>query len=185
MTKMITSGNLHLIPVSRAHKEALAAGKPELALLLGVTVPQGWPHFPQAFTLPAPGAPQETPHDVHWWGYFFIDTARGRLVGNGGFKGGPDDAGAVEIGYEVATEYWNLGYATQAAKAMIAFAFAQPGVNEVAAHTLTEGNASNGVLQKAGMELVPGVIEMGSMKVWKWRIGRAAFVAKLQDTPAG
>jgi hypothetical protein len=46
---MIQTPNLQLLPVERIHVEALLRSKSELAALLQVTVPDGWPHFPEAF----------------------------------------------------------------------------------------------------------------------------------------
>ena len=57
---------------------------------------------------------------TEWDGYFFVHARAGALVGNGGFKGPPDASGAVEIGYEIATEYWKRGLATEAVRGMIA-----------------------------------------------------------------
>ena len=50
---MIQTPNLQLFPFERIHVEALLRDKSELAALLQVTVPDGWPHFPEAFSLPA------------------------------------------------------------------------------------------------------------------------------------
>jgi RimJ/RimL family protein N-acetyltransferase len=60
------------------------------------------------------------------------------LVGNGGFTGSPDESGTVEIGYEIASEYWNRGFATEVAQGMIDYAFAHEDVKAVIAHTLAE-----------------------------------------------
>ena len=46
---MIETDNLRLVTVERVHVEALSRDKRELAPILGVTVPDGWPHFPEAF----------------------------------------------------------------------------------------------------------------------------------------
>ncbi len=100
---------------------------------------------------------------------------RGRsLVGNGGFTGDPDDSGVVEIGYEIAPEHRNRGFATEAARAMIGYAFAHADarVAAVVAHTLAETNASNAVLRKAGMSFVAEVDDPEVGKVWRWRISR-------------
>ena len=73
----------------------------------------------------------------------------GELVGWGGFKGPPVE-GAVEIGYEIAASRQGRGLATDAVRAMLAEAFADPAVTTVLAHTLPEPNASNHLLRKAG-----------------------------------
>jgi len=94
------------------------------------------------------------------------------LIGSGGFKSGPDDFGVVEIGYEIATEHMHQGYATEAARGMIEYAFAHDDVNAVSAHTLAHTNASNRVLQKAGMKFVSEVDDPEDGRTWRWEVGR-------------
>ena len=124
---MIQSKNLQLMGYGRSHLEALARHKSELAELLGVSIPCGWPNFPKALAVPATS---ETTNlfDPEWPGFFFIHRHKKALVGNGGFFGPPDEFGIVEIGYEIAPEYWHRGLATEAAQAMIAYAFSHDAV---------------------------------------------------------
>ncbi len=46
---MIDTENLHLTPCQLIHLEAILRDKKELGAVLQVTVPDGWPHFPEAF----------------------------------------------------------------------------------------------------------------------------------------
>src|ERR687894_2380464 len=171
----IRTDNLRLIAVEPFHVEALSRDKRELAEVLGVAMPDGWPEFPEAFAPPEGGGPRraERPPTV-WRGYFFVHPRRRALVGNGGFTGDPDDSGVVEIGYEIAPEPRNRGFATEAARAMIGYAFAHADarVEAVVAHTLAETNASNAVLRKVGMSFVAEVDDPEVGKAWRWRISR-------------
>jgi ribosomal-protein-alanine N-acetyltransferase len=169
---MIKTNHLQLLPIERIHVEALLCNKSELAAILHVAVPNSWPHFPEAFSLPA-NESKSDPTD--WRGYFFIHPREGVLVGNGGFKGPPDASGTVEIGYEIATEYWNRGFATEATQGMIDYAFAHEEVRAVIAHTLAETNASNSVLQKVGMKLIAEVDDSEEGKIWRWQIRREEY----------
>src|ERR687894_1947533 len=169
----IRTDNLRLIAVEPFHVEALSREKRELAEVWGVAVPDGWPQFPEAFAPPEDGGPRRSerpPTDRR--DYFFVHPRRRALVGNGGFTGDPDDSGVVEIGYEIAPEHRNRGFATEAARAMIGYAFAHEEVRAVVAHTLAETNASNAVLRKVGMSFVAKVevddTEVG--KVWRGEI---------------
>ena len=169
----ITTDNLRLIAVEPFHVEALSRDKRELAEVLGVAVPDGWPQFPEAFAPPEDGGPRRSERPpTDWRDYFFVYPRRRALVGNGGFTGDPDDLGVVEIGYEIAPEHQNRGFATEAARAMIGYAFAHEEVRAVVAHTLAETNASNAVLRKAGMSLVAEVDDPEVGKAWRWRISR-------------
>jgi RimJ/RimL family protein N-acetyltransferase len=166
------TNNLRLITVKRVHVEALLRNKRELAAILGVRVPDGWPHFPEAFSLPDNESHRSERSPTDWPGYFFIHPQERALVGNGGFTGGPDNSGAIEIGYEIAPEHRNRGFATEAARAMIYYAFAHEEVRVVVAHTLAETNASNSVLRKAGMTFVGEADHPEVGKTWRWQISR-------------
>lgn len=107
-----------------------------------------------------------------WGTYLFIHRADHVLMGLGGYKGGPDETGAVEIGYGVATAYRGHGYATQAAQGMVDFAFTHDTVRLVCAHTLPEANASTHVLTKVGMRHVGSVIDPDDGEVWRWEMSR-------------
>lgn len=152
---MIHTPTLQLLPVERVHVEALLRSKSELAALLQVRVPDGWPHFPDS--LSALEAHACNLLEADWPGYFFLHPKDRVLVGSGVFKGPPDSAGTVEIGYEIASDYWNRGWATEAAQGMIEYAFSHLLVRAVRAHTLAQTNASNRVLQKVGMQFIAEV----------------------------
>lgn len=146
---------------------ALVADPSALAAHLGVSVPDGWPTFPEAFD-PA------FPFDPDWPGVLFVDDEAASLVGNGGFAGPPTAGGEVEIGYEVAPAFQGRGYATEALRLLLGRAFADASVVRVVAHTLAEENASNAVLKKAGFTFAGEVAsdEVGS--VWRWEKARDA-----------
>jgi RimJ/RimL family protein N-acetyltransferase len=168
----IRTDSLRLIAVEPFHLEALSRGKRELEEVLGVAVPDGWPQFPEAFAPPEGGPSRSERPPTDWHNYFFVHPREHALVGNGGFAGDPDDSGVVEIGYEIAPEHQNRGFATEAARAMIDYAFAHEEVTAVVAHTLAETNASKAVLRKAGMSFVAEVPEPEVGKVWQWRTRR-------------
>lgn len=67
---MIKTKNLQLLPVERRYLEAFQRDRRELAALLQVSLPDSWPHFPEAFSLPA--SDSGVAHPSGWEGYFFI-----------------------------------------------------------------------------------------------------------------
>lgn len=94
------------------------------------------------------------PHEAGWHGWVFImrwaDDVAGRIVGNGGFYGPPDADGKVEIGYSMLPSFREQGLATEAVQGLAGWAFAQPGVKEIRAHTRVSATASRRVLEKSG-----------------------------------
>ena len=59
----------------------------------------------------------------------------------------------AEIGYWIGVPFWNHGYATEAAKALIEFGFDELGLNRIEAHHFTRNPASGRVMEKLGMTL--------------------------------
>lgn len=57
-----------------------------------------------------------------------------------------------EIGYWIALASWGQGFATEAARAVVAYAFAKLGLHRVQAHHFTRNVASGRVMQKLGMQ---------------------------------
>lgn len=58
----------------------------------------------------------------------------------------------AELGYWVAVPHWGRGYATEAAAAMVDYAFGTLGLRRVVAHCLTRNVASARVMEKVGMQ---------------------------------
>lgn len=164
----IPTARLRLIPATEAHLRASLTSRSALAAATGCAVPDSWPpeHFDAAAVQYTLDWQKRHPRDGQW-GFYYIelpgqDGARGTLIGAGGFKGAPDADGIVEIGYSVLPDFQRKGYALEAVNGWIAFAFSQPKVRMICAHTLASGAPSIGVLQKAGFKLTgrgydPGV----------------------------
>jgi ribosomal-protein-alanine N-acetyltransferase len=74
----------------------------------------------------------------------------GELVGVMGLV--PKKYDRAEIGYWIGVPYWGRGYATEAARAVIGYAFEQLGFNRVEASHFARNPASGRVMQKAGMK---------------------------------
>jgi RimJ/RimL family protein N-acetyltransferase len=168
---MIKTERLKLLPCELAHFEALLDDPPRIAEMLGVSVAEGWAAFPESipyshkYLLAHPDA-------LPWWMYLFIHGNDRALAGYGGFKGRADADGMVEIGYSIAPAYRHQGLATEAAQALIDFAFSHPHVKAVDAHTLAEENHSTKVLRKVGMSYVEQLHDPKDGDIWHWRLKR-------------
>jgi len=101
-------------------------------------------------------------------GFVLMHRDTENVIGKCGFKGPPGADGAVEIAYGVAPEHQGKGYATEAAAALVSYAFSHGQVRVVRAHTLPEPNASTRVLTKCGFRRVGEVIDPDDGLVWRW-----------------
>lgn len=56
-----------------------------------------------------------------------------------------------ELGYWIGKPYWNNGYGTEAAGALVAYGFRHRGLNRIQARHMTSNPASGRIMQKIGM----------------------------------
>lgn len=75
----------------------------------------------------------------------------GRLVGSIGLRLIAEEAKG-ELGYWIGRQYWNRGYATEAARAILAYGFLQLQLVSIYAHYMVRNPASGRVLEKIGMQ---------------------------------
>ena len=77
-----------------------------------------------------------------------------RLIGSGSI--GPDAHrdGVWGFGYNLRKDCWGKGYATEAARAMIAFAHEQFGVKRFSSSHVEQNTASGRVMEKCGLRFV-------------------------------
>ena len=104
----------------------------------------------------------ELQQDEQVWRTYWLIKINQISFGAGliGFKGKPDQSGAVEIGYGIDPEVQNQGYTSEALLAMITWAFEQPDCKAVTADRVVNP-VSNHILAKSGFELL-GVTKAGS-----------------------
>jgi [ribosomal protein S5]-alanine N-acetyltransferase len=73
------------------------------------------------------------------------------VVGDIGFHGPPSRARSVTVGYGLAPGARGHGYATEALRAVVSWALAQPEVTSVEADTTHANLPSQRVMERAGM----------------------------------
>jgi len=71
-----------------------------------------------------------------------------KIIGDVGFKGIPNQAGEIDLGYGIISSERKKGYATESAKALSDWALAQPIVTKITAKCLIENGDSKKILQK-------------------------------------
>jgi RimJ/RimL family protein N-acetyltransferase len=85
--------------------------------------------------------------------YQLIRSSDSVVVGDIGFHGPPTQAGSVTVGYGLVPGARGHGYATEALRAVVAWALAQPEVACVEADTTHANLPSQRVMERAGMRL--------------------------------
>ena len=166
--RMSSRPQVRLVPATVPLLDALNDDRTRFGELIGSTVPDGWPEFPEAIGFTLEHLKNASEADRRWSMQFFIDHANGRLVGSGGFAAPPVER-TVEIGYEVAPEFRGRGFGTAAARALVEHAEASGEVDQVIAHTLPGPNPSTGVLVSLGFEHVADQEDPEVGLVWEWR----------------
>ena len=76
-----------------------------------------------------------------------------QLIGNCGIRMKSADAHEGDIGYELSPDHWGHGYATEAARAIVAFGFTQLKLHRISSWCIAENVGSAHVLEKLGMQL--------------------------------
>ena len=76
----------------------------------------------------------------------------GDLVGTMGLRDIDSEHSQAELGFWIAVECWRKGYATEAARKVVAFGFEQLGLNRIYAHHMARNPASGRVLARIGMK---------------------------------
>lgn len=121
---------------------------------LGLNLPDGFPTAGEvAGFLPVQLARIEASPGLRGWGARLMVTRYAQVAGHCGFHGPPAVIGRAEIGYTVFEPFRGLGFAQEAASALVEWAFEQ-GQEEVFA-AVAPGNApSLAVIHKLGFEQV-------------------------------
>jgi len=97
---------------------------------------------------------KENPALISWGSWFVIRKEDNRVIGDIGFKGKANHEGAVEIGYGILPEAQNQGYATEAVKAIIHWAFSDTQVKRIIAECDENNYPSIKVLEKVKMNRI-------------------------------
>jgi [ribosomal protein S5]-alanine N-acetyltransferase len=92
--------------------------------------------------------------EAKWWNWLVVRQDSREAVGSVAFGGRPDASGAVLVGYAMYPAREGQGYATEAVRAMVDWAFAQPGVKLVRALAPVWNTPAVHVAEKLGMRPV-------------------------------
>jgi aminoglycoside 6'-N-acetyltransferase len=96
----------------------------------------------------APGAPGG------WVQFSVLERETGRLVGDVGLSPADGEPGVMKIGYTIDPASQGRGYATEAVRALVAYAFNTLDADVVRAYASAENLSSHRVAEKAGLKLI-------------------------------
>lgn len=137
---------------------------PEFARQIGASVPASWPLVP-AQIIEFWERRLRDAGEIGWWNWYFVlRGAPDVLVGGGGFKGRPSPEGIIEIGYSVAPEFQNQGYATEGVGGLIEWAFGQTSVKSIIAEVFPGNLPSLRVLEKNDFASIGEGAEQGTLR---------------------
>jgi RimJ/RimL family protein N-acetyltransferase len=107
--------------------------------------------------------------EQHGFGMCTVELT-GETIGAAGLQhleGGPE----IEVGYRFLKEHWGRGYATESARASVAYGFDEVGLERIVAVALETNVASRRVLEKCGLEEI-GVMHVYGLEHVKYEIRR-------------
>jgi RimJ/RimL family protein N-acetyltransferase len=158
----LTTAHLDLVPFTAEAIEALLAGdRSTLRRLAGAEFPEplGPPPLLEALLPAIRDRLRTDPETLGWWTWLAIDRRTGQVTGASGFGGPPDQTGAVMIGYATYPGAEGHGYASEAARALVAWALEHAEVSRVCASIPPDNAAARRVAEKLGMRVVGTVWE--------------------------
>jgi ribosomal-protein-alanine N-acetyltransferase len=147
MLRLLTD-HLELKPLPAQAAAALPQDREAACRALGSRLSAEWPdpHLVGVLRRHA-GASVDTECFGVW---VMIERCSASVVGDIGFRGPPDDAGAIEVGYSVIPSRRRRGYAAEAASALVRWARAQSGVDAIVAGCDPNNVASIRTLERVG-----------------------------------
>jgi RimJ/RimL family protein N-acetyltransferase len=149
-----TNGNVSIVAATPMLLDLEEQSGAALAAALGVEPPASWP--------PPYNGPEtrawirkvlaDNPGEPGFGSWYVIGN--GQLVGSAGYKGPPDEARTVEVGYSIVEAAQLRGYASGAVNLLVIRAFRDPRIVAVRAETLPELVGSQAVLKRCGFSSV-------------------------------
>ncbi|SDK75268.1 GNAT family N-acetyltransferase [Microbulbifer yueqingensis] len=128
--------------------------------------PRVMEYFPSTLTRAGSdaGIDRQIAHiEQHGWGFWAVERLEDMaFMGFVGLKHTPGElpfSPAVEIGWRLDAPYWGYGYATEAARASLAVAFEQLGLEQVVSYTALTNQPSRAVMERLGMCRAPETFE--------------------------
>jgi RimJ/RimL family protein N-acetyltransferase len=116
---------------------------------------QGWERTdPEGIRAEIEEMAGRAPGEAGWIQFSVEERETGRLVGDVGLSPAEEHPGVIKLGYTMAPAFQGRGYATEAVKALVAYAFDTLGADLVRAYASAKNTPSIRVAEKVGLQLV-------------------------------
>jgi ribosomal-protein-alanine N-acetyltransferase len=157
---------LDLLPLDPRAAAALPDDRALAARVIGAQLAADWPALDLLDVLPMQVV--ASPDTARFGVWVIIERDTNTVVGDIGFFGPPGADQTVEVGYSVVPYRRGRGYATEAARALLGWALAQPGIGSVVAGCDSTNLPSVRTLERLGFSRVEPV---GDQLRWRLRRG--------------
>ena len=149
----IETERLKIVTFKVEMMEALLKGNIELEKIIPYKVASEYPLdvYKQFFTYKIERF-RKFPNENEWEG-IIIHKIDNKIMGDMGFKGGPNEEGIIDLGYSIVPSYQGKGYATEMGKAMADWGLSQLNAKQVIATCNPDNFASIRVLEKIGFNI--------------------------------
>lgn len=157
---------LHLKPAALEDAEAFHTiwGDPEV-IWWGH---RGSPEATRSFMIDVTARSPLGRFDLGWW--LLLDRRTGDVVGDGVLQPVPRQPAEIEIGWHLARAHWGRGYATEAGRRLLEYAFETAGLDVVVADIAFTNTRSISLARRLGMSLRPDPIERNGIAHGVWEL---------------
>ncbi|MBV8220753.1 MAG: GNAT family N-acetyltransferase [Solirubrobacterales bacterium] len=176
LTTQLSTERLVLNPLPPAAAAALPDDRQGASRIIGAKLSSHWPASDLLDVLPMQAA--AGPEQARYGVWVIIERESGVVVGDIGFLGPPGPEEEVEVGYSIVPDRRRRGYATEAARALVAWAREQPGVRVFVAECDEHNQASVQTLERLGFSRTA---KAGGRL--RWRLGRDDRADRQPATP--
>jgi RimJ/RimL family protein N-acetyltransferase len=98
---------------------------------------------------------RRAPGEPGGWVQFSVEAREaGRLIGDVGLSPADGEPGVLKVGYTIDPAFQGRGYATEAVRALLGYAFETLGADVVRAYASADNAASIRVAEHVGMRLI-------------------------------
>ena len=154
MSLYIETERLRIVPMTYDFVKKLLDNDVSAYEVLGAIKTETWPEKADIWDILPMMADDLKAHPVNGFSgaWLFINKTDNAVVGDGGFKGLPDENGIIDFGYGIVETQRQKGFGFEAVFALCRWGLAQPNVKGLSADCLENNIPSIKILKKLGLK---------------------------------